>query len=107
MAHRSIPPRTIVLIEPTAFAFRCFACEEVISLQPRRLGAQASPGRRTTSHTIVSMPITDAELLEKARTGDSSAVDEILARHERQVFRFGLRMCGNEEDAREVLQETL
>lgn len=53
------------------------------------------------------MTATDTELLEKARTGDSGAVDEILARHERQVFRFGLRMCGNEEDARDVLQETL
>jgi RNA polymerase sigma-70 factor, ECF subfamily len=50
---------------------------------------------------------TDRELLEKARFGDSGAVDELLARHERQVFRFGLRMCGNEEDARDVLQETL
>ncbi|HEY6909497.1 MAG TPA: sigma-70 family RNA polymerase sigma factor [Myxococcales bacterium] len=53
------------------------------------------------------MTTSDAELLEKARTGDSAAVDEILARHERQVFRFGLRMCGNEEDARDVLQDTL
>ena len=50
---------------------------------------------------------TDRELLEKARTGESGAVDELLARHEKQVFRFGLRMCGNEEDARDVLQETL
>ena len=49
----------------------------------------------------------DAELLEKARSGDREAVNELLTRHERQVFRFGLRMCGNEEDAREVLQETL
>jgi RNA polymerase sigma-70 factor, ECF subfamily len=53
------------------------------------------------------MVTTEAELLEKARNGDSGAVDEILARHERQVFRFGLRMCGNEEDARDVLQDTL
>jgi RNA polymerase sigma-70 factor (ECF subfamily) len=50
---------------------------------------------------------TDSELLEKARIGDSDAVDELLARHEQQVFRFGLRMCGNEDDARDVLQETL
>ncbi len=34
-------------------------------------------------------------------------MDEVLARHEKQVFRFGLRMCGSEEDARDVLQETL
>jgi RNA polymerase sigma-70 factor, ECF subfamily len=49
----------------------------------------------------------DRELLKKARAGDTQAVDELLSRHERQVFRFGLRMCGNEEDARDVLQETL
>ncbi len=34
-------------------------------------------------------------------------MDELLQRHERQIYRFGLRMCGNEQDAREVLQETL
>src|SRR5512138_3354295 len=49
----------------------------------------------------------ERDLLEKARTGDVRAVDELLALHERQVFRYGLRMCGNEEDARDVLQETL
>ncbi|MBS2028126.1 MAG: sigma-70 family RNA polymerase sigma factor [Deltaproteobacteria bacterium] len=49
----------------------------------------------------------DDELLEKARHGDGAALDALLARHERQIFRFGLRMCGSEEDAREVLQETL
>ena len=49
----------------------------------------------------------DAELLRKARSGDAASLDELLARHERQVFRFGLRMCGNEDDARDVLQETL
>lgn len=53
------------------------------------------------------MPRTDADLLRAARSGDSGAIDEVLARHEKQVFRFGLRMCGSEEDARDVLQETL
>ena len=42
---------------------------------------------------------TDRELLEQAQAGDSTAIEEILSRHERQVFRYGLRMCGNEEDA--------
>lgn len=50
---------------------------------------------------------TDEELLQAAREGDDQALEALLARHERQVFRFGLRMCGNEEDARDVLQETL
>src|SRR5260370_2123809 len=50
---------------------------------------------------------TDKQLLEHAQGGDSRAIDELLAKHERQLFRYGLRMCGNEEDARDVLQETL
>ncbi|MCY1077838.1 sigma-70 family RNA polymerase sigma factor [Archangium lansingense] len=50
---------------------------------------------------------TDEQLMEAARSGDDKAVDELLARHEKQVYRFGLRMCGSEEDAKEVLQETL
>jgi RNA polymerase sigma-70 factor (ECF subfamily) len=50
---------------------------------------------------------TDSELLEGIRTGDRSAVEELLGRYEPSIYRFGLRMCGNEEAAREVLQETL
>jgi RNA polymerase sigma-70 factor, ECF subfamily len=53
------------------------------------------------------MARTDEELLEAARAGDEEALEALLARHEQKVFRFGLRMCGNEEDARDVLQETL
>lgn len=49
----------------------------------------------------------ELELLEAAQRGDEQAIDELLARHEKRVYRFGLRMCGNEEDAKEVLQETL
>ena len=50
---------------------------------------------------------TDRELLLLAQQGDGAAIDRLLAQHEREVYRYGLRMCGNEEDAREVLQETL
>jgi len=49
----------------------------------------------------------ELELLEAARGGDERAIDELLRLHETQVYRFGLRMCGSEEDAKEVLQETL
>lgn len=53
------------------------------------------------------MIVNDAELIALAQQGDSKAMNELLARHEQRVYRFGLRMCGNEDDAREVLQETL
>src|SRR5262249_23642314 len=54
-----------------------------------------------------SMERSDQELLEAAQRGDENAMEGLLARYEQQVFRFGLRMFGNEEDARDVLRETL
>jgi RNA polymerase sigma-70 factor (ECF subfamily) len=56
------------------------------------------------------MPVEASEdlvLLERARAGDARATERLLAKHELRVYRYGLRMCGNEEDARDVLQETL
>ncbi|WP_373044385.1 sigma-70 family RNA polymerase sigma factor [Vulgatibacter sp.] len=49
----------------------------------------------------------DRDLLVKAKGGDRRALDTLLRKHEPKVFRFGLRMCGDEEAAREVLQRTL
>jgi RNA polymerase sigma-70 factor (ECF subfamily) len=49
----------------------------------------------------------DRGLLEAARTGDRAALEELLTRHQRRVYRFGLKMCRDPEDAKDVLQETL
>src|SRR5512141_1070304 len=49
----------------------------------------------------------DRQLLEAARSGDRDALEQLLERHQHRVFRFGVKMCGEEEDARDVLQETL
>jgi RNA polymerase sigma-70 factor (ECF subfamily) len=53
------------------------------------------------------MEPSDLELIAKAQRGERSAIEELLSRYERPIYQFGLRMCGNEDDAREVLQETL
>src|SRR5690348_6938959 len=50
---------------------------------------------------------TDQTLLDRARAGDSGALEELLARHQAQIYRFGIKMCGDPEDARDVLQDTL
>jgi len=49
----------------------------------------------------------DEDLVAAARAGDSGALERLLERHQAQVYRFGMRMCGNPEDAKDVLQETL
>lgn len=53
------------------------------------------------------MEPTDTALLDLARAGDRKALQELLVRHERRVYRFGLKMCRDPEDAKDVLQETL
>ncbi|HEU4385070.1 MAG TPA: sigma-70 family RNA polymerase sigma factor [Anaeromyxobacteraceae bacterium] len=49
----------------------------------------------------------DEALLDAARRGDRRALEELLSRHERRVYRFGLKMCRDAEDAKDVLQDTL
>jgi RNA polymerase sigma-70 factor (ECF subfamily) len=50
---------------------------------------------------------TDERLLAAARAGDRQALEALLERHESQVYRFGMKMCGDPEDAKDVLQDTL
>ncbi len=45
-------------------------------------------------------------LVERAQEGDSRAFEEIVARYEDRIYRFGYRMCGHPEDAQDVLQDT-
>jgi RNA polymerase sigma-70 factor (ECF subfamily) len=46
-------------------------------------------------------------LLAAARAGDRQAVEDLLALNAERIYRFGMRMCRNEEDARDVTQETM
>ena len=48
----------------------------------------------------------DNDLLAAARNGDRAALEALLARYQSTIYRFGVRMCGDVEDARDVLQET-
>jgi len=50
---------------------------------------------------------TDETLIAAARTGDAEALETLLTRWQPRVFRFGMRMCRDPEDAKDVLQETL
>jgi RNA polymerase sigma-70 factor (ECF subfamily) len=51
--------------------------------------------------------VDDRELLDAARHGDREALEAFFERHQDRVLRFGLKMCRDTEDARDVAQETL
>jgi RNA polymerase sigma-70 factor (ECF subfamily) len=54
-----------------------------------------------------AVPPTDDELLAAARLGNAAALEALLVRYQPHLYRFGLRMCGNVEDAGDVAQESL
>jgi RNA polymerase sigma-70 factor, ECF subfamily len=51
--------------------------------------------------------MTDVELLNAAQQGNGAALEALLVRYQPHLYRFGLHMCGNEEDAGDVAQESL
>jgi RNA polymerase sigma-70 factor (ECF subfamily) len=51
--------------------------------------------------------VDDHALLEAARSGDKTALETFIERHQARVLRFGMKMCRDTEDARDVAQETL
>jgi len=51
-------------------------------------------------------PIDDElQLVTAARAGDISAFESLVNRYERKIFRLGMNITGNREDAEDVMQE--
>lgn len=48
----------------------------------------------------------ERSLLERYQGGEDAAFEELILPFETAIFNFGLRMCGNREDAQDILQET-
>lgn len=44
--------------------------------------------------------------MERLMAGHDTALNDLMERHDEQVFRFLCRMVGNEDDARDLAQET-
>jgi RNA polymerase sigma-70 factor (ECF subfamily) len=57
--------------------------------------------------TSTKPEVPDSQLLEGARGGDARSLEALLERHQAQVYRFGMKMCRDPEDANDVLQDTL
>jgi len=49
----------------------------------------------------------DDDLLKALQRGDDSAVEELLRRYQSRIYGYGMKMCRNPEDARDVLQDTM
>jgi RNA polymerase sigma-70 factor (ECF subfamily) len=62
-------------------------------------GQELSPGQEIDG--------LERELLRAARGGDREALTALLERHQQRVFGFGMKMCGDAEDAKDIAQETL
>ena len=50
---------------------------------------------------------TDRDLLERIRRDDPGAFEEFVRRYGGRIYGFGMRVCGESEDAKDVAQETL
>ena len=46
-------------------------------------------------------------LVERARSGEVAAIEQLLISLQPKLFRFSMQMCRHQEDAEDVMQETL
>src|SRR6185436_7132609 len=57
-------------------------------------------------HASGVMTWTDEELVARSRTGDMDSFNQLILRWERPIYALAYRVIGQEEDARDVAQET-
>ncbi len=58
-----------------------------------------------TRRGSVKRPCDGRDLTKKALSGDQDVLEELVRCFERKLFDFARRYCGNEEDARDALQD--
>ena len=49
---------------------------------------------------------TDEKLIDEFKAGSMEAMEKIVARYERPLFTFGMKMCGQRQDAEDIAQDT-
>lgn len=69
-----------------------------------RIGRGTRPRRTKTCRDRFHIP--PARVLYTVKRGAVTRFEQILRRHEEEIYRFARRMTGNTEDAADVLQET-
>jgi RNA polymerase sigma-70 factor (ECF subfamily) len=75
-------------------------------LDPTSIPAAAAASAAGTSTTASTAPVdNELELVTAARAGDISAFETLVNRYERKIFRLGMNITGNREDAEDTMQE--
>jgi RNA polymerase sigma-70 factor, ECF subfamily len=62
--------------------------------------AETPPNRKTVSDD-------DTELIRAINAGNAEKFPELVRRYEQKLYNFGRRMCRNESDAEDLVQDTL
>ena len=62
--------------------------------------------RTTISRPSDQYPHSDGRLVDRFRSGDEAAFDDIVRRYQERVYQFVCRVVGDAEDAADVTQET-
>ena len=67
----------------------------------------ATMDRVLTAPTVMTSKETDPDftLIERYKSGDMTAFDELMIRYERQIYRLCYRFTSNADDARDLAQE--
>jgi RNA polymerase sigma-70 factor, ECF subfamily len=78
---------------------------------PDGIGHRFERGERLTARIITEKPSTkdqrtDSQLMVDLCAGDEEAFSEVIRRFQAPIYSLLIRMLGNEEDARELLQVT-
>src|SRR6266436_8596492 len=72
-----------------------------LPLGARRIVSAAEP--KPLPSTVVRDD--EAQLVSAAKAGDASAFEELVNRYERKIFRLGMNITQNREDAEDVMQD--
>ncbi|MGD8307735.1 MAG: RNA polymerase sigma factor, partial [Ignavibacteria bacterium] len=51
------------------------------------------------------MPLSETELINKAKSGNDSAFEELIYRYDKTVLGIALRYTGNRDEAKDLYQE--
>jgi RNA polymerase sigma-70 factor (ECF subfamily) len=75
-------------------------------MMERKAGRRDPPSYKVPVHASGVMTWTDEELVARSRTGDMDSFNQLILRWERPIYALAYRVIGQEEDARDVAQET-